>query len=227
MVTRAVILTAMRVAVPDAIRRSAGTRPRRWLLALTLLAGLVAAVALTASLPPAQRTFATTTNPVQSLMSVTVPLLGILLVADLRRTSSNSVFPTLLGAVVVAAVIGLAGAGFCAAALAFAPSSDPWWHAVAIAAGGVPVQVLAVLVGTGLGMLLPSRLVAFLGTIVVPLGLWFVLRGTDAQAWLTPFAAVQNLLSGRMTAVMWAQWLVVFLVWGVCLNVAGAARLRR
>jgi hypothetical protein len=26
---------------------------------------------------------------------------------------------------------------------------------------------------------------------------------------------------------MWAQWLVVFLVWGVCLNVAGAARLRR
>jgi len=80
---------------------------------------------------------------------------------------------------------------------------------------------------TGLGMLLPSRPVAFLGTIVVPLGLWFVLRGTDAQGWLTPFAAVQNLLSGRMTAVMWAQWLVVSLVWGVGLNVAGTARLRR
>ena len=217
----------MRVAVPDAVGASIGTRPRRWLLALTLLAGLIVAVALTVTLPPAQRTFATIANPVQSLMSVTVPLLGILLVADLRRTSSTSVAPTVLGAVVVAAAAGLAGAGFCAAALAFAPSSDPWRHAGAIAAGGVPVQVLAVLVGTGLGMLLPSRLVAFLGTIVWPLGLWFLLRGLGAQAWLTPFAAVQNLLSGRMTAVMWAQWLVVFLVWGVGLNVAGAARLRR
>jgi hypothetical protein len=76
-------------------------------------------------------------------------------------------------------------------------------------------------------MLLRSRVVAFLGTIVLPLGLWFVLRGVDAQAWLTPYAAAANLLSGRMTAVMWAQWLVVFLLWGVGLNVAGAARLRR
>jgi hypothetical protein len=217
----------MRVAVLDAIGASVGTRPRRWLLALTLLAGLVAAVAMTAALPPAQRTFATIANPVQSLMSVAVPLLGILLVADLRRTSGNGVAPTLLGAVVVAAAVGLAGAGFCAVTLAFASSSDPWRHAGAIAAAGVPVQVLAVLVGTGLEMLLPSRVVAFLGTIVLPLGLWFVLRGTDAQGWFTPFAAVQNLLSGRMTAVMWAQWVVTFLLWGVGLNVAGAVRLTR
>ena len=217
----------MRVAVLDAIRGSVGTRARRWLLALTLLAGLAVAVALTAALPAADRTFATIAGPVQSLMSVAVPLIGILLVADLRRTPGTSVVTTVLGAVVVAAAVGLAGAGFCAAALAFASSEDPWRHAGAIAAAGVPVQVLAVLVGTGLGMLLPSRLVAFLGTIVLPLGLWFVLRGVDAQAWLTPYAAAANLLSGRMTAVMWAQWLVVFLLWGVGLNVAGAARLRR
>ena len=215
----------MRAAVSDALRRSVGTRPRRWLLALTLLAGLVVAVALTASLPPPERTFATVANPVQSLMSVAVPLLGILLVGDLRRGTSPA--PTVLVAVVVAAAVGLAGAGACAAALAFAPSQDPWRHAGAIAAGGVPVQVLAVLVGTGLGMLMGSRLVAFLGTIVLPLGLWFALRGVAAQAWLTPYAAVQNLLSGQMTAVMWAQWLVTFLLWGVGLNVAGAVRLTR
>jgi hypothetical protein len=224
---RDVILTAMRATVLGAVRGSIGTRPRRWLLALTLLGGLVVAVALTAALPPPERTFATVANPVQSLMSVAVPLLGILLVGDLRRTSGNSPVPTVLAAVVMAAAIGLAGAGVCAAALAFAPSQDPWRHAGAIAGGGVPVQVLAVLVGTGLGMLLPSRLAAFLGTIVLPLGLWFALRGVAAQAWLTPYAAVQNLLSGRMTAVMWAQWLVAFLLWGVGLNVAGAARLTR
>lgn len=54
-----------------------------------------------------------------------------------------------------------------------------------------------------------------------------MLRGVAAQVWLTPYAAVQNLLSGQMTAVMWTQWLVTFLLWGVGLNVAGAARLTR
>jgi hypothetical protein len=216
------------VAVLDAIKRSVGTRSRWWLLALILLAGVATAVAVTAALPAADRTFAAIANPVQSVMSVGVPLFGILLAGDVRRRpGSVPVMPTVLAAVVVAAGIGLAGAGFCAVALAFAPSDGPWRDAGAVTAGGILVQVVAVLVGTGLGMLLRSRLLAFLGTIVLPLGLWIVLRGVDAQAWLTPYAAVQHLLSGGMTAVMWAQWLVVFLLWGVALNVAGAARVTR
>jgi hypothetical protein len=80
-------------------------------------------------------------------------------------------------------------------------------------------------------LLVRSPVVAFLASIVLPLGLWLVLGSVDvlrpAQAWLTPYATVRNLLSGRMSAVTWAQWLVVVLIWGVSLNAIGAARLKR
>ncbi|HSU34477.1 MAG TPA: hypothetical protein VLJ88_02345 [Propionibacteriaceae bacterium] len=53
-------------------------------------------------------------------------------------------------------------------------------------------------------------ILACLATIVVPLGLWFVLGLVPAlrpaQAWLTTFPSVQHLLSGEMSPVRWAQW---------------------
>ncbi|MEV4167345.1 hypothetical protein [Nonomuraea dietziae] len=217
------------------IRRSVGTRPRQWLVAITVLAGLSAAVVVVVAGRPADLTFATVSDPAQSLMSVTVPFLGILLVGDLRRASHAArVVPTLLAAMLVAAVIGIVGIVVCAAALAVAPSGtarDPWLHAATIAFGSVLVQIVAQLVGTGLGMLLRSFIIAFLASIVLPLGLWFVLGSVEvlhpAQAWLTPYATVRNLLSGQVSAMMWVQWLVVLLLWGVALNAVGAAWLKR
>jgi hypothetical protein len=227
--------TGLARATLAAIRRSVGTRPRQWLVAITLLVGLLAAVALTAAGQPGDRTFAKLSDPVQSLMSIVVPLTGILLARDLKRASDAARFtPTLLAAALLAAAVGVFGALACAAALAFVASDtaqDPWRHAGTIAVGSVLVQVVARLVGTGLGLLLRSVVVAFLASIVLPLGLWFVLGGVDvlqpAQAWLTPYATVRNLLAGQMNAVEWAQWLVVFLIWGVGLNAVGAAALRR
>ncbi|MET8832425.1 hypothetical protein ABZV78_00700 [Micromonospora sp. NPDC004540] len=221
-------------ATLDAIRRSVGTRPRRWLIAITLLLGLLAALAMTAAEQPADLTFSTLSDPVQSLMSVTVPFLGVLLARDLRRAPSTArLTPTLLAATLLAAAVGLFGVLVCAAALALAPAGtapDPWRHAATIALGGVLVQIVAQLVGTGLGLLLRPAVVACLATIVLPLGLWAVLGGVDvlqpAQAF-TPYATVRNLLSGRMSAVNWAQWLVVLLIWGVGLNIIGVARLKR
>jgi len=227
--------TGLGGATADAIRRAVGTWPRRWLVAVTLLVGLSAAVAGTAAAPSADRTFAALADPMQSLMSVMVPLFGILLARDLRRAPRAArIAPTLLAAGLLAAVIGAFGVLVCAAALAVAAPAtpaDPWLHAGTIAVGSVLVQVVAGLVGTGLGLLLRSVVVAFLASIVLPLGLWFVLGGVDvlrpAQAWLTPYATVRNLLSGQMSAVRWAQWLVVALIWGVGLNTVGAARLKR
>ena len=97
--------------------------------------------------------------------------------------------------------------------------------------GSVLVQVVAGLVGTGLGLLLRSTVVAFLATIVLPLGLFGLLGAVDAlrpaQPWLTPLGSVRNLLSGDMTVLRWAQWLCVLLLWGVGLNAVGAAVLKR
>jgi hypothetical protein len=221
-------------ATVGAIRRSVGTRPRQWLVAVTLLLGLLAAVAMTAAGQPGDRTFSTLSDPVQSLMSVTAPFIGVLLARDLRRAPRRArLTPTLLAATLLAAAVGLFGALVCAAALAVAPSGtapDPWRHAATIAVGGVLVQIVAQLVGTGLGLLMRSAVVAFLATIVLPLGVWALLGGVDAlqpaQAF-TPYATVRNLLSGRMSAANWAHWLVVLLIWGVGLNAVGAARLKR
>jgi hypothetical protein len=107
----------------------------------------------------------------------------------------------------------------------------PWDHTASVAVCSVLVQVVAQPVGTGLGLLLRPVIVACLATIVLPLGLWFVLGSVDvlrpSQAWLTPYATFQNLLSGQMSALAWAQWFVVVLLWGAALNAVGAARLKR
>ncbi|WP_433131694.1 hypothetical protein ACQPWW_10945 [Micromonospora sp. CA-240977] len=214
----------------DALRRSLGTRPRRWLLVGTLVAGLLAAVALVAAVAPADRTFAELSGTVQSLMSVGTPLFGILLVRDLRRGAIRvPVLPTVLAVGLPAAVIGVVGVLICAVTLALTPvdvADEPWRFAGTVAVGSVLVQIVAGLVGTGLGLALRSTVVAFLATIALPLGL-FALLGADAlrpaQPWLTPFGSVRYLLSGEMSALRWVQWLCVLLIWGVGLNAVGAA----
>ncbi|MBM0276706.1 hypothetical protein [Micromonospora tarensis] len=216
----------------DALRRPLGTRARRWLLAGTLLAGLLAAVALTAAAAPADRTFAALSDLVQSLMSVVTPLFGILLVRDPRRAADQvRVLPTVLAVGVPAVVIGVVGVLVCAATLALAPADiadDAWRYAGTIAVGSVLVQIVAGLVGTGLGLLLRPAVVAFLATIVLPLGLFALLSGVEsAQPWLTPYGSARNLLSGDMSLPRWVQWLSVLALWGVGLNAVGAAVLRR
>ncbi|MER7444987.1 hypothetical protein [Micromonospora avicenniae] len=221
-------------ATRAALRRSVGTKPRRWLITITLLLGLLTAVGLTAATPPDELTFATLAHPVQSLMSVAVPFLGILLAHDLRRSPGNvRLAPALLATALLAAAVGLLGALFCAAALALAPEGvapDAWRYAGNIVLGGVLVQVVARLIGVGLGLLLSSFVVAALASIVLPLGLYGLLGAVGvvrpARAWLTPYATVQNLLAGDMSVLEWAQWVAVLLIWGVGLTAVGMARLR-
>lgn len=219
----------------DALRRSLGTRARRWLLVGTLVVGLFCAVALVAAAAPTDRTFAALSGTVQSVMSVLTPLFGILLVRDLRRASGTvHVVPTVLAVVLPATVIGVVGVLICAATLALTPADvadEPWRLAGTVAVGSVLVQIVAGFVGTGLGLLLRSPVVAFLATIVLPLALFALLGAVEAlrpaQPWLTPFGSVRNLLSGEMSVLRWVQWLCVLLIWGVGLNAVGAAALRR
>ncbi|NES31691.1 hypothetical protein GCE86_03130 [Micromonospora terminaliae] len=220
-------------AVVHALRRSVGTRARRILLAVTLLLGLLAAAGLALAGPTGDRTLGKLSDLVQSLMSVIVPAFGILLARDLKRAAGTArLAPTLLAATLLAAAIGLFGLVVCVAALAMTTSTapEPWRHAGTIAAGSVLVQVVAQLVGTGLGLLMRRPALAFAASIVLPLGLWILLGAVDvlrpAQA-LTPYSTVRHLLSGEMSALNWVQWLAVLLIWGVGLNALGAARLRR
>ena len=223
-----------RAALLAACRRAVGTPARRWLAAGTLGLGLVSAVLVTIGTPPAERSFAAVSGPVQSLMSITVPFLAILLVADLRRRDGpDRIAPTLLATLVVAVAVALFGLLICAIATALAPSAAAegrWYDAGVVALGSLLVQVVARSTGTGFGLLLRSRAAAMLATFV-PLGCWLILGAIEAlrpaRDWLTPYASVRNVFSGQMSPLRWAQWCVVVLIWAVALNVVGAVRLAR
>lgn len=70
---------------------------------------------------------------------------------------------------------------------------------VSVTIGSVCLLVTAQLSGTGLGLLLRRRLVAFLGTVILPLGVWLLLGAigpiTFLRPWLTPFGAASPLLT--------------------------------
>ncbi|WIM99748.1 hypothetical protein ACTOB_003410 [Actinoplanes oblitus] len=220
----------MNETIAGVLRRSAATRGRRILLVATAGIGALAAVALPAGLPPAQRTFAEFAPQVQLLISVPLPFVGVLLGNDLRGTTGARVLPTLGGATLIAVVAGLAGDVFAAAATAASASTapDPWAHAGGTALAGVLVQVLAQLIGTGLGLLIAGPVWGCLATMVLPLGAYALLAPVGAaRGWLTPYGAARQVLTGTAGAAQWTGWLVVALLWGVALNAAGAARLAR
>jgi hypothetical protein len=185
--------------------------------------------------PPEERTFATVSGPAQSLMSVVVPLLGVLATAGLRRPARAADVLSEIGqALVPAVLIAAIGVLICAVVTAVAPSAavgGPWANAAVVVLGSLLVQGVAQLVGTGMGLLLPRPIFAYAATIALPLGLWRLLGAVadlqPAQAWLTPLPSVRHLLSGEMDPIRWAQWLAVLAIWGVGLNALGFARASR
>lgn len=231
--TRTAVDIGFGAATLDGIRRCVATTSRRWLLALTALLGLAAAVGVAATTGPSSRTFDYVSGPVQSLMSITLPFIGVLVAGDVRRGSARArLGPTVLAAALLAVAVGALGAVVSAVVVSIPSSAvGAWTDAGTVAVGGVLVQIVSQLVGTGLGLLIRRPGFAMAATIVLPLGLWFLLGSADvlqpARDWLTPFAAAQHLLTGKMDALAWTRWAVMAAVWALALNVVGAARLRR
>jgi hypothetical protein len=225
--------------LPHAVRRAIGTRRRKVLVAITVGLGVLAAVTVTVGSPPADRSFVATCTIVQLSMSVVVPFFGVLLTSELRVTRPpdvaatplrrSALLPRIGAAVVLAVAFALVGVLLSAVAVALAPSAaGAWQHTGAVVLGSVVVQVIAQLSGTGLGLLLSPPRLAMAATIVLPLGLWLLLGAVrpirGAQDWLTPVASAGHLLSGQLPPLRWLQSLVVFLIWGAGLNIAGALR---
>ena len=223
------------MAVLSGGRRAAGTRTRRWIVAVTLLLGLSGAIAGAAGTPPTERTFAAVSGPAQSLMSIVVPFLGVLATAGIRRPRrASEVLAVVAGALGPALLIAAIGVLICAVTTALAPSAAPedrWANAGVVALGSLLVQGVAQLVGTGMGLLIRRPTLAYAATIVLPLGLWRLCGSLaalqPAQAWLTPLPSVQHLLAGEMSPARWAQWLTVLAIWGLALNAVGTARAAR
>lgn len=202
-----------------ALARVLATVPRR------ILVAAIAGFALIGAAGAAGQPFTDVSRSVQVLMSILVPLIGVLLAGDARR-GGHPALPAVFAALMWAAGFGLAGVVVSAATVLV--SGGGWAHAAPVAVASVLVQMLAQLVGTGMGMLLRPAAVAFAATIVAPLGLWLLLAFAPAsRPWLTPFTASTNLLTGAVTGLECVQWAVTAAIWGVGLNLAGAANARR
>ncbi|MFI5841870.1 hypothetical protein ACIA8K_19375 [Catenuloplanes sp. NPDC051500] len=215
-----------------AFRRILATRTRWWILAITLLLGVLTAVAVAAAPPSDERTLAIIAYPTHMVMSVTLPFLGVLLGRDLLSDPAAPIAPALRAAMAVALGVATLGDLVIVAALAATGSDVPgaWDHAGLIMLGGLLMQPVATLTGTGLGVLIRPAWVACLATIVIPLGVWALLGFAGPLAavreWVTPFPVAGTLISGEVDAADWARYLVVALIWGVGLNGLAALRVR-
>lgn len=210
-----------------------GTSRRRGTVAAIAVPGVLAAVLVATALPTAERTVAAVNAPAQLLMSVLVPLVGVLLAGDLRRSGAAAVPPAVLGALLVSTAVALYGVLVSVAAVAVVPSeaaADGWPALASVALGSAGVQGVAQLAGLGLGLLLRPPVLAFGATIVLPLGLWLLLGLAGplrpARDWVTPFANAPDLMSGRTTPLDWAQLAVVVALWGLGPIAAGVSRWR-
>lgn len=204
----------------------------RFVILGTLLVGLLVAVVLTLVTPPTERTLVAAVGPAQTLMSVLTPLVGIRLVGDLRRSRGHRLVPSVVTGLAVAAALGavvfLVALGTVAAT---SSATGRFEHGARLALGSVLVQCVALLTGTGLGLLIRPPVLAFVATIVIPLGLWLLLGSTAALApargWLTQFESARKLLAGTMGGLDWLKFGVMVLIWGVGVNALGARRLGR
>jgi hypothetical protein len=238
-------MTIGRAAVLE-LRRSGGSRARRWLLIGSGVVGLLTAALVAFTGPAQDHTFAMISFYTQSAISLPLPFVSVLIMTqEFGRRAMSAPFGSSmsLGAIIAAkllasAIIAVTGAGYgvlisLVATSAAAPAADEgrWDVMSMIILGSVLVQLIAQLSGAGWGLLLRSSALAIAADVVVPLGIWIITGAIPAlqglQAWLAPFSSARNLLSGHMDAERWGQAGVIALVWVVALNAAGILRLHR
>jgi hypothetical protein len=195
-------------------------RAYRVIAGVTGVVGVLGAVLGQAGTAEADRTFASATGFAQSLISVGVPFIGA--VAGARR--ERALYKLALGYAVGLAAVGVV-ASILVALLVPSAAEDVWRHAPILVIGAFVTQIVAQLVGTGLGLLIGRGWLAALLTIASPLGLYAVLP-SDARQWLTPYGSAQLWWKGEFDGSDVLPFLVMLAVWGLALNVAGQYAVR-
>jgi ABC-2 type transport system permease protein len=227
------------------LRKAVDTRAGRWLLiAVAAIAIIMTGVAILAG-GAKDHTFHRSAGLIQSVISVLLPVIGILLVTSewSQRTALQTfalvprrgriISAKLLagtGISVVVAVVAL-GLGAVATAIASHPAGGAWHNAGEVALGGILVQLLSLLMGMAFGLALLSSAPAIVLSFVLPT-VWAALASSihalhGVQPWLDSTKTSTYLLDGDLSARHWAQIGVTTLIWIAVPLAAGLARLRR
>lgn len=243
--------TTVRLVLVE-LRKSVDTRAGRWLLVAMALASVAVVGLQLGFAPDEERTLQTTFAGQQGIITVLLPVVGILLVTSEWSTRSVMTTYTLvpqryrttvakigagtllaLGSVVVnlaIAVLGVATAQLLGAGGGTADTGR-WELSAALVAQSALMEVVTVVAGVGFGLALLSSPLAIVLYFVLPLVLSIVretvtaLRGTGE--WLDINLTLPRLQEAGMDGRDWAQLATSVACWCLLPLALGVARVAR
>jgi ABC-2 type transport system permease protein len=229
------------------MRKTRDTRAGFWLLLILGLLGVAVVVLLLFAGKPAELTFETYLYTTQLPLGILLPVLGILAVTSewsqrtalttftlvprrSRIMTAKALGLVLLALLAVVATVVAAALGNLISRLM--RDADGSWGDVPSMLGRVALfQVLAVLVGVGLGMLLlsaPQAIVTYLLFPTLLTALASLIPFLRAPAlWLDLAGTTTRLLGEELTGRAWTQIAVSFGLWALLPLLLGAVRISR
>jgi ABC-type transport system involved in multi-copper enzyme maturation permease subunit len=224
------------------LRKAVDTRAGRWLLVLIALVAVAGAVIVAVTGEADERNLTHVLGDTSQMVSVLLPLLGILLVtAEWSQRTALTTFTLVprrerIIAAKAAAGVTLAAAAtvvcvaVCAVVLVPADHgrADLWQDAGLAIGYALVFQILNLLLGVGFGLLFHSTPVAIVVYFAAPTA-WSILTSTVSALagtgrWLDPSTAWNHLAGGTLTATTWAQVGTAAAVWIVLPMLAGGWR---
>jgi ABC-2 type transport system permease protein len=223
------------------LRKMADTRAGFWLL---VVVGLLAAAIVTITVIAGKaedKDFASLFQGTLWVVSVLLPVLGILLVTSewSQRTglTTFALVPerrrVVAAKVIAAVVLGLAATVVCliTAAAANLVSGGDWSLSLGTVGLGALFEVINMLLGVAIGLAFMSSALAIVLYFVLPTA-WTILFETihalDGPAdWLDMSRTLSPLVEGGMTGTAWARLGTSLALWIGAFLVAGLWRLRR
>lgn len=225
------------------LRKAVDTRAGMWLLIVTALAALALVVITLAAGADREQSWGDLFAGTQWVVSVIVPVIGILLVTSewsqrtalttfslvpgrTRAMAAKAIAASMLAIAVVLVCLVLSGIG---AAIGAAP--DPWDLALADVGTGAVYQVASMLIGVAFGLALMSSPLAIVLYFVLPT-IWAVLGEAvnaleDAARWLDMSRTMEPLIEGGVSSGEWAKAGTSLLLWLGVPVVLGLLRLSR
>jgi len=224
------------------LRKAVDTRAGRWLLVLIALVAVAGAVIVAVTGETGERNLTHVLGDTSQLVSVLLPVLGILLVTSewSQRTALTTftLVPRrerIIAAKAAAGVLlAVAATAVCAAVSAVAliaadhGQAGMWQDAGRVIGYVLVFQVLNLLLGVGFGLLFRSTPVAIVVYFAAPTA-WSILTSTVSALagtgrWLDPSTTWNHLAGGTLTATTWAQVATAAAVWIVLPMLAGGWR---
>jgi ABC-type transport system involved in multi-copper enzyme maturation permease subunit len=224
------------------LRKAVDTRAGRWLLVLIGLVAVAGAVITAVTGEAGERNLTHVLGDTSQLVSVLLPVLGILLVTSewsqhtalttftLVPRRSRIIAAKMAAGVLLAAAATVICVAVTAVVLVAADHGQAGlWQDAGRAIGFAFVfQILNLLLGVGFGMLFHSTPVAIVVYFAAPTA-WSILTGTVSALagtgrWLDPSTAWNHLAGGTMTATTWAQVGTSAAVWIALPVLAGGWR---